>query len=80
MRLASAVRRHLMELEEELERRAAEQKEIENLKAGDVKEIYLHARRDSQSLWDSTSKELVGVGIEVRIALPASQAAARRCC
>lgn len=70
MKLTGTIRRRLIEIEKELERRAAQEKEVETLKTGDVKQIYLHAREHDRTLWDSTSKELSDVGIEARPGQP----------
>jgi hypothetical protein len=70
MKLVGMLRRRLMGLEEELEVRAKQKQEIEILKAGRPKEIYLHARQEHQAFWANASKELSNVGIGVRPGQP----------
>ncbi|MEA3065661.1 MAG: hypothetical protein QOJ27_2113 [Sphingomonadales bacterium] len=64
--LSSVLRNRLLELEQELDQRAAERNQVRDLLSGNPRSIYLHGRASRRAEWHETRDQLLGLGMEVR--------------
>jgi hypothetical protein len=64
--LTGALRRRLLELNEELTRQERERRQVAALQAGQVAAIYLYGRVEHRARWDETAGHINDVGLEVK--------------